>query len=176
MTPRGLTLLFTGDGKGKTTSALGLALRALGSGLSVQIFQFIKGSWVPGEQKAMQTFGNKVSWTVLGRGFVKKGTPEELDALREEHLTAFEVAEKAVLSPTADLVILDEILYLVHYGLLDEERVLELIHRKPATLHLAMTGRGATPALIEAADLVTEMRPIKHPYEKGIQAQPGIEF
>lgn len=174
---RGLVILNTGSGKGKTTAALGMALRAIGSGMKVMVRQFIKGAWVPGEVKVASKLDGLLDIRALGDGFLKKDASAEERAAMQVNVCALfaEVCEE-IYNTDAALVILDEVLYCVHYGLLPESAVLDLIARKKPDMHLILTGRGATPALIDAADLVTEMQPVKHPYEQGIRAQRGIEF
>ncbi|RMG84649.1 MAG: cob(I)yrinic acid a,c-diamide adenosyltransferase [Candidatus Dadabacteria bacterium] len=175
MARRGLVIVHTGPGKGKTTAALGLALRAVGQGLRVAMVQFIKGSWKYGELKAPE-FLPGFEITPMGRGFVNLGSeePDPQDvALARETLAA---AREKLLSGRYDMVILDEINYAVDYGLVPVEDVLRLIREKPQGVHLVLTGRNARPEVIEAADLVTEMREIKHPFREGVKAQKGIEF
>ncbi|MFW5856530.1 MAG: cob(I)yrinic acid a,c-diamide adenosyltransferase [Planctomycetota bacterium] len=175
---RGLVLLHTGAGKGKTTAALGLAMRAAGHGMRVLLRQFIKGGWTPGEAKALARFDDCIDHRAVGRGFVrpKALAPEALARERTAAAEAFAAASAEAKASDADLVIFDEALYLVDFGLLDEARILAFLAERPPQRHVVLTGRGATPALIEAADLVTEMTCIKHPYDAGIPAQPGIEF
>ena len=172
---KGLVIVHTGNGKGKTTAALGLALRAVGQGLKVCMVQFIKGSWKYGELRAPE-FLPGFEIHPMGRGFVDLGAkephPEDV-ALGRRTLAA---AREKVLSGEYGLVILDEVNYAVTYGLVDVADVLSLIRDKPPALHLVLTGRDARPEVIEAADLVTEMREIKHPFQQGIKAQRGVEF
>lgn len=168
---RGLIIVHTGDGKGKTTAALGLAIRAFGAGLKVLILQFIKGVRRSGELEALDALGIEVRQ--LGLGFTSKG---ELDEHKAAAQAAIESARKEILSGAWDLIILDEINYAVKFGLLSAAEVLELITIRPPQLHLVFTGRDALPELIDAADLVTEMKLIKHPFQSGVAAQAGIEF
>jgi len=175
MARRGLVIVHTGNGKGKTTAALGLALRAVGQGLKVAMVQFIKGSWKYGELRAPE-FLPGFEIQPMGRGFVDLGSarpdPEDV-ALAQE---TFVAARDKVLGGQYDMVILDEVNYAVSYGLLDVGSVLELIREKPVEVHLVLTGRDARPEVVEAADLVTEMREVKHAFRKGVKAQKGIEF
>ncbi len=171
MERHGLILVHTGDGKGKTTAALGLAVRACGAGLKVLILQFIKGQRRSGELKALDALGIEVRQ--LGLGFLTK---ENFDAQKKSALSAIELARREIFSGAWDLIILDEINYAVKFGLLGAEEILELIKIRPPQLHLVFTGRDALPELIDAADLVTEMKLIKHPFQKGVAAQSGIEF
>lgn len=171
MERRGLIIVHTGDGKGKTTAALGLAIRAFGAGLKVLILQFIKGARRSGELEALDALGIEVRQ--LGLGFI---TEENFDEQKQSARTALELARREILSGAWDLVILDEINYAVKFGLLNAEDILSLIKIRPPQLHLVFTGRAALPELIDAADLVTEMKLIKHPFKQGIKAQSGIEF
>lgn len=171
MERRGLIIVHTGDGKGKTTAALGLAIRAFGAGLKVLILQFIKGARRSGELEAFDALGIEVRQ--LGLGFI---TEENIAEQKQSARTALEIARQEILSGAWDLVILDEINYAVKFGLLDAEDILSLIKIRPPQLHLVFTGRDALSELIDAADLVTEMKLIKHPFKHGIKAQEGIEF
>lgn len=171
MERRGLVIVHTGDGKGKTTAALGLALRAYGAGLKVLIMQFIKGRRRSGELTALDALGIEVRQ--MGLGFITK---DNFDEQRRSAQTALELAKEEILSGTWDLIILDEINYAVKFELLDAQDLLSLIKIRPEPLHLVLTGRDALPELIDVADLVTEMKLIKHPFKQGIKAQSGIEF
>ncbi len=171
MERHGLIIVHTGDGKGKTTAALGLALRAFGAGLRVLILQFIKGKKDSGELKALKLLGVEIRQ--CGLGFITK---ENFAEQKKSARSAIELAQKEILSGAWDLIILDEINYAVKFGLLDALEILSLIEIRPPELHLVFTGRDALPELIEVADLVTEMKLIKHPFQKGIVAQSGIEF
>ncbi len=177
---KGLLLIHTGAGKGKTTAALGTALRAAGNGMRVLVLQFLKGSWHYGEAEAAAALnalpGFSFELRKLGRGFVKVGgaeaDPEDLRMVEE----GWAQAEEEILRGDWDLIVLDEILYVISYKMLDPERVAEVMRRKPEMLHLILTGRNAHPLLMELADTVTEMREVKHAYQKGILAQRGIEY
>ncbi len=172
---KGLLMVYTGDGKGKTTSALGMALRSAGHGLKVCVVQFIKGSWKYGELEAMKRFDAEIDFHVMGRGFTFKS--DDLEKDRALALEAWECVQLAMFSGEYHLVILDEFTYLLNYGMVDLAPVLDVLAQKPDGLHVAITGRGAPAPLIAAADLVTEMREIKHPFkDAGIMAQKGIEF
>ena len=168
---RGLVIVHTGDGKGKTTAALGLAIRAWGAGLKVLILQFIKGGRRSSELAALDALGIEVRQ--LGLGFTNQG---DLDEHRAAAQAAIESARRAITSGAWDLIIFDEINYAVKFGLLDAGAVLELVTLRPPQMHLVFTGRDALPALIDAADLVTEMKLVKHPFQSGVPAQAGIEF
>lgn len=178
METKGLIMVHTGDGKGKTTAALGLALRAWGSGLRVMILQFIKGGWKYGELDAIAKLGEidgRIEIRPLGLGLMSKSEAE-----RQQHIEAarkaMAEAEKVVVSGEYDLVILDEINYAIKFGLIEIADVLSLLEKKPLQEHILLTGRDAREELIDKADLVTEMKLIKHPFQKGIKAQRGIEF
>ena len=176
-TRKGLIIIHTGPGKGKTTAALGMALRAVGQGLRVLMVQFIKGSWHYGELDAARMLGEeRFKILPMGRGFVKVGAakpdPEDVRLVEE----AWQFAREKILSGEYDLVILDEINYAISYKMLSPEKVVDMLQKKPEMVHVILTGRDAHPAIVELADLVTEMREIKHPYEKGIVAQRGIEY
>ena len=171
MEKRGLIIVHTGDGKGKTTAALGLAIRAFGAGLKVLILQFIKGARRSGELTALEALGIEV-WQ-LGLGFI---TEENFPEQKKSARIALETARQEISSGAWDLIVLDEINYAVKFGLLSAEEILSLIKIRPPELHLVFTGRDALPELIDAADLVTEMKLIKHPFQSGIVAQSGIEF
>lgn len=172
-----MIIVNTGKGKGKTTAALGLALRAWGQGMRILILQFIKGSYHYGELDALQALPeNRIQIVQLGRGFTHRAT----GVTKQQHLEAIQAglaqAEQEIKSDDWDMIILDEINYAVKFGLVDEATVLRLIEEKPQRLHLVLTGRDAAPAIIERADLVTEMQEIKHPFHQGVKAQKGIEF
>ena len=178
--PHGLVIVHTGDGKGKTTAALGLALRAWGDGLRVLILQFIKGGWRCGELNAIAALaksaaGGTIELRQMGKGFTRKG---DVDAAEHQRAAqeALADARAAITSGAWDLVILDEINYAVKFGLLDVSDVLALLDARPPALHVVLTGRVAAPELIARADLVTEMHLVKHPFQQGVKAQKGIEF
>ena len=173
---RGLLLINTGPGKGKTTAAMGTALRAVGNGMRVLMLQFLKGSWHYGELDAVQAFGQNFVMKQMGRGFVKVGGAE---ADAEDLLMvqkAWAEARDAIYSGEWDMVVLDEINYAISYGMLDPAKVVETLKSKPEMVHVILTGRNAHPTIVEAADTVTEMRQVKHAYEKGVMAQRGIEY
>lgn len=172
METKGLLLVFTGKGKGKTTAALGMALRASGHGLPVCVIQFIKGSWHYGEMDALPKLG--VELHVMGRGFTWNS--DNPDADRRLALEAWDFACQRMASGKDRLLILDELTYLLHYGMLDEADCLAALARRPPDLHVVVTGRYAPEGLVAAADLVTEMQEIRHPLRKGVKAQAGIEF
>ena len=172
---KGLKIVFTGQGKGKTTAALGMAIRALGHGENVAIVQFIKGGWEPGESKAFEIYGEQIKWHALGEGF----TWETQDRQRDKELAnlAWKKSLEYLSSSKYKLVILDEINIAIKLGYLSVKEVIQGIRRRPNLTHVVLTGRGAKNELIEIADLVTEMNLIKHPFkEQGIKAQEGVEF
>ena len=173
-TAKGLLMVFTGNGKGKTTSALGLTFRALGHGQKVCFIQFIKGSWKYGELETATRFKDLLDFHVMGRGFTWKSDDLEKDiAVARE---AWEFAKKIIAENRHHLVVLDELTYLATYKMIDEQEIVDVLTSRDPSLHIVVTGRGAGDKLCRAADLVTEMREIKHPYKLGIKAQKGIEF
>lgn len=173
---KGLILINTGNGKGKTTAALGLAFRAWGQGMKVLVLQFIKGGWKYGELKAAEKLGENFEIRQMGEGFIKGADDSSLEEHRHAAGEALKAAGTEITSGKYDMIILDEVIYAIHYGLVTLNDVLALLDRKPESLHLVLTGRNAPPELIERADLVSEMKEIKHPYTQGIPAQKGIEF
>lgn len=172
---KGLVLVFTGDGKGKTTAALGLVLRTLGHGEQVAVIQFIKGGWQPGEARALELFGEALHWHALGEGFTWETQDRERD--RELVQRAWSRSLDYLADPGRKLVVLDEVNVALKLGYLETEQVLEGLATRPALTHVALTGRGAPAALLERADLVTEMKLMRHPFrEQGVKAQAGIEY
>ncbi|MEW6657996.1 MAG: cob(I)yrinic acid a,c-diamide adenosyltransferase [Thermodesulfobacteriota bacterium] len=171
---KGLLMVFTGNGKGKTTAALGLALRSAGHGLKVCFIQFIKGNWQSGELKAVKRFEDLIDFHVMGKGFTWKSADLEKDKAAARH--AWQFAQEAMASKQYHLVVLDEFTYLLKYGIIDLPPVLASLKNRPADLHVTITGRDAPQELLAAADMVTEMRVIKHPFQDGIKAQKGVEF
>ncbi len=171
---KGLVIVNTGNGKGKSTSAFGVLLRAWGRGFRICVIQFIKaetGQW--GEIKAAKKLG--IDWFTTGDGFT--WTSKDMDETIARARHGWEIAREKILSKNYDLIILDEFTYTMHYEWLNTAEVIGWLKaNKPEDTHLIITGRDAPAALIEYADLVTEMQEIKHPYQKGIQAQAGIEF
>ena len=172
---KGLILVFTGQGKGKTTAGLGLVLRTLGHGERVAIVQFIKGGWEPGEARALKAFGDQVAWHALGEGF----TWETQDRQRDQQLVgeAWQTALAYLRDGNVKLVLLDELNVALKLGYIEADTVIAGLRERPELCHVAVTGRGAPNDLIEAADLVTEMTLVHHPFrEQGVKAQAGIEF
>ncbi len=179
MSDKGLILVNTGNGKGKTTAALGVALRAVGQGLKVLILQFIKSGTNYGELKGLALLGDTVEIRSMGKGFIyykKEGTPEEMAAHKAAAQEAWAMAVNEVQSNHWDLIIMDEINNAVNYGLVDVHEVVHMLAHKPEKLHIILTGRYAKQEIINLADTVTEMNVVKHAYEKGIKAAKGIEF
>ena len=168
---KGVVILITGNGKGKTSSALGQAFRALGQGWKVCFLQFIKGEWTTGEKKLAQKFTGQLLFRSLGKGFTWEGELAEHIKVGRE---AFQFARKEIMRGKYDLVILDELTYLIRYEIITEQEVLELIAKRPAGLHLVITGRNATKGLIEACDIVSEIKAIKFPQDA--PAREGIEY
>jgi cob(I)alamin adenosyltransferase len=176
-TRKGLIVVYTGPGKGKTTAALGAAFRAVGQGLKVLMVQFIKGSWHYGELDAAKMLGNgRFEILPMGRGFVKVGAekPDAEDVRKVEE--AWRFAQGKIQSGEYGLVILDEINYAISYKMLDPAAVVTALKEKPEALHVILTGRNAHASIVECADLVTEMREVKHPYQQGVLAQKGIDY
>ncbi len=171
---KGLLAVFTGNGKGKTTAALGLALRAAGHGMRIAVIQFIKGSRTCGEFAAVKRFDDLIDFHVMGRGFT--WASEDIEKDRAAARTAWRLASEIIAVGARDMVILDELTYLMHHAMVDAGTILPVLVHRPARMHVIVTGRYAPPALIEAADLVTEMTEIKHPFKAGTKAQKGIEY
>jgi len=172
---KGLIQVYTGDGKGKTTAALGLALRALGHGLSVYMIQFLKGSKATGEFKMAKRLSPNLVIKPMGRNvFVDTKRPAKID--RDLAKNALDLARKIMMGGDYDIVILDEVNVAVHMGLIPIEDLLELIQQKPSHVEVVLTGRYAKPQIIDRADLVTEMRNVRHYYDKRISGRKGIEM
>jgi len=173
---KGLVIVFTGEGKGKTTAALGMALRAAGHKMRTLVLQFIKGSWRSGEIEAAKNLAQYLQIETAGEGFVdpaaKTPRPEDIE-LAEKGL---ERCREAAASGKYDTIVLDEINYVLKYGFLKVEDVLKVIREKPDKMHLVLTGRDAPKEIIDAADMVTEMRGVKHPFQSGGEARKGIEY
>ena len=173
---KGLIIVYTGNGKGKTTAAMGMALRAVGHNLKVLMAQFIKGSWKYGELKAIERLHPHFEIVRLGEGFIGPDKDAPSQNQIQSVVTAWEFCKEKIRSGQYNMIILDEINYVIDYRLLPLEWVLDTLQKKPEGLHLVLTGRNAHPRIIEAADLVTEMKEIKHPFKSGTKAQRGIEF
>ena len=172
---KGLIIINTGHGKGKTTAALGMGLRTIGHGHKVAIIQFIKGGWEPGESLALKMFGDKLKFHACGEGF----TWETQNRNKDINLvnSSWEKAKNYLRDPTYKLIILDEIIVAIKLGYIDENEIINGINFRPKLTHVVLTGRGASKKLIDSADLVTEMKLIHHPFrEQGVKAQEGIEY
>lgn len=176
MKRRGLIVVFTGDGQGKTTAALGLALRAAGREMRTVMVQFIKGSWKYGELAGAKMLEPYFTIRPMGRGFVRVGAEEPDEADVRAATEAFEAARECINSGKYDVVILDEINYAVHYRLVSAEEVVALLRGKPEGVHVVLTGRHAPPEVVACADMVTEMLELKHVFRQGEDAVPGIQF
>src|SRR2546426_55302 len=173
----GLLIIYTGSGKGKTSAAMGTAFRAVGQGMKVLMVQFIKGSWHYGElDSAKMIPEDRFQIIPMGRGFVKVGTekPEQEDVEMVRRCWAF--AKEKLHAGACDLLVLDEINYAIHYGMLPADEVASTLAGRPENVHVILTGRNAHPTLVDMADLVTEMKEIKHPFQKGIMAARGIDY
>ena len=177
MEQEGLTIVYTGKGKGKTTAALGIVLRAIGYGKKICMIQFIKGSWHYGEMYSSNRLEPEFEMVAIGKGFVgiidDKSSKEDHENIANE---AIKISRERIQSGKYDIIILDEINYAIKLGLIKVEDVIDLIKSKPEKLDLVLTGNYAVNEIIDLADLVTEMREIKHPFQKGIKARKGIDF
>lgn len=172
---KNLVILNTGNGKGKTTAALGTAFRAMGHGWRVCMVQFIKGKWKPGEVRMAQKVpAGQFEIIPMGEGFTWES--ENLNKDKATAQRAWEIAKTKLLSGEYQLMILDEITYTISYNFLELEDILETIRNRPSNVNVILTGRRAHPALVELADLVSEVQEVKHPYRQGILAQVGIEY
>ncbi|CDZ38241.1 Cob(I)yrinic acid a,c-diamide adenosyltransferase [Neorhizobium galegae bv. officinalis] len=171
---KGLLIVHTGSGKGKSTAAFGLALRMLGNNRRVGVVQFIKGAWSTGEQPALAVFGDRVVWHTMGEGFTWETQDLKRDVAAAEK--AWEKALELMADETIGLVILDELNIALRYDYLDLDKVVAALQARRPDLHVVVTGRNAKQALIEAADMVTEMSLVKHHFKAGVKAQAGIEF
>jgi cob(I)alamin adenosyltransferase len=173
----GIVIVYTGNGKGKTTASLGVALRAIGHGFRVCMVQFIKGEWHYGELNSIKKLEPDFELIVAGKGFI--GIIDD-DHAFEEHVraakTALDIVEQKISLDTFDIIILDEINYALHLGVLQLADVMKILQNRPKHLSLILTGNHACEEIITLADLVTEMKEIKHPYKKGIKAKRGIDF
>jgi len=174
---RGVILVLTGGGKGKTSSAFGLALRSAGHGMKVCIIQFMKGRFSCGEKKAVEKMLPDIELHVSGKGFYEiPGDRHPADEHRTSAKKALKLAQKKMASGAYDVIILDEINVALNMGLLEMQEVLSIIENKPPTMHLILTGRDAHPKVIDLADTVTEMKEVKHAFRKGLKPVKGIDF
>ena len=172
---KGLLIVHTGKGKGKSTAAFGLVARAIGNGMKIGVVQYVKGKWETGERQVLEHFSDQVTIRTMGEGFTWETQDKARDIAAAE--AAWEVSKEMIDDPSYDLVILDELNIVLRYDYLDLEAVLDTFRKKRGMLHIVVTGRNAKPELIDAADLVTEMTQIKHPFrDQNVRAQKGIEF
>ena len=171
---RGLLIVHTGKGKGKTTAAMGLAARCIGHGMKVGLVQFVKGVWETGERRVLESFPELCIMKAMGEGFTWETQDRQRDIAAAQR--AWETAQEMIADPSFKMVILDELNIVLRYGYIAIDDVLPVLQGKPRDLHIVVTGRNANEKLIEAADLVTEMTAVKHPFRSGVKAQPGIEF
>jgi len=171
---KGLLIVHTGPGKGKSTAAFGLALRALGRGFRVGVVQFIKGAWSTGERVAIERFGSQVEWRTMGEGFTWETQDRARDVAAAE--AAWEAAKRMMADPSIRLIVLDELNIALRYDYLKLSEVVEALRARRADLHVVVTGRNAKAELIEAADCVTEFSLVKHHFAAGVRAQAGVEF
>src|ERR1700687_3601989 len=171
---RGLVIVHTGAGKGKSTAAFGMVLRCLGHGMRVGVVQFVKGAWGTGERDVLAKFPDLVTCRAMGEGFTWDTQDRERDIAAAR--AAWEMAKEMIADPSYSMVLLDELNIVLRYDYLPLTEVLAALKAKPRDLHVVVTGRNAKPELIDLADLVTEMKLVKHPFRAGVKAQPGIEF
>jgi cob(I)alamin adenosyltransferase len=171
---RGLLIVLTGSGKGKSSSGFGMVARALGWGMRVAVVQFIKGKWQTGEKRFFRSFPELVTFEVMGEGFSWDVQDRARDVTAAEK--AWERSKELIRDPAFEFVLLDEINIAIRNDYLNIEAVVDFLRERPLDKHICLTGRDARPSLIEIADLVTEMTLIKHPFEKGFKAQRGVEF
>ena len=171
---KGLLIVHTGKGKGKSTAAFGMVFRAIGHGYKVGIVQFVKGAWGTGERDILENYPELVTIKAMGEGFTWDTQDRQRDIAAAR--AAWETAKEMIADPTYKMVLLDELNIVLRYEYLPLEEVLEVLRAKPRDTHVIVTGRNAREELIEIADLVTEMTEIKHPFRSGVKAQPGIEF
>jgi cob(I)alamin adenosyltransferase len=171
---KGLLIVNTGPGKGKSTAAFGLALRALGAGLDVGVVQFIKGAWETGERTALAVFGDRIVWKTMGEGFTWETQDKARDIAAAR--AGWNAAKTMMADPRFGLIVLDELNIALRYEYLPLDEVVQTLLARRSMLHVVVTGRNAKPELIEAADLVTEMTTVKHHFAAGVKAQKGIEF
>lgn len=171
---KGLIILYTGAGKGKTSAALGQIFRAIGHGMKICMIQFIKGRWKTGEMKTAEKFPDLLEFHIKGKGFTFNS--KKIDKHIKAGKDAWEFAKKKIFSDKYELIVLDELTYLIKYKIIKEDEILIVLRNKPKRLHILITGRDATEGLIESSDIVSKIENVKHPFQKGIKAQKGIEF
>ncbi len=171
---KGLLIVHTGKGKGKSTAAFGLVFRAIGHGFKICIVQFVKGAWGTGERDVLEKFSDQVTIKAMGEGFTWETQDRQRDIAAATQ--AWEEAKRMIADPDLQMVLLDELNIVLRYGYIDLDEVVEVLKAKPEMKHVIVTGRNAKDEIIEIADLVTEMTQIKHPFRDGVKAQVGIEF
>ena len=171
---KGLLIVHTGKGKGKSTAAFGMVFRSIGHGMKVGVVQFVKGAWATGERTVLEKFPDLVTIKAMGEGFTWETQDRERDIAHAR--AGWEEAKRMIADPQLSLVLLDELNIVLRYDYLPTEEVIEALRKKPADKHVIVTGRNAKDEMIEIADLVTEMEQVKHPFRSGVKAQKGIEF
>ncbi len=171
---KGLTIVHTGKGKGKSTAAFGMIFRALGNGMKVGVVQFVKGKWATGERVVLEKMGDQVTMTSMGEGFTWETQDRQRDI--EAARIAWDKAKELIMDDEHQMVLCDELNIVLRYDYLPVEEIIEVLKSKPAMTHVIITGRNAREELIEIADLVTDMTMVKHPFRSGIKAQVGVEF
>ncbi|MDA4844676.1 cob(I)yrinic acid a,c-diamide adenosyltransferase [Hoeflea poritis] len=171
---KGLTIVHTGKGKGKSTAAFGMIFRAIGNDMKVGVVQFVKGKWGTGERKVLEAFPDQVTLATMGEGFTweTQDRQRDIEAARQ----AWEKAREMILDDVHDMVLCDELNIVLRYDYLPVDEIIETLKQKPEMKHVIITGRNAKDELIDFADLVTEMEMVKHPFRSGVKAQVGIEF
>lgn len=171
---KGLLIVHTGKGKGKSTAAFGMVFRCIGHGMKAGVVQFVKGAWATGERTVLEKFPELVTIKAMGEGFTWETQDRERDIAHAR--SGWEEAKRMIADPQYSLVLLDELNIVLRYDYLPTEEIIEVLRSKPADKHVIVTGRNAKDELIEIADLVTEMEQVKHPFRSGVKAQKGIEF
>jgi len=171
---KGLIIVHTGKGKGKSTAAFGMVFRCIGHGMKAGVVQFVKGAWATGERTVLEKFPDLVTIKAMGEGFTWETQNRERDIAHAR--AGWEEAKRMIADPQLQLVLLDELNIVLRYDYLPTEEVIEILRNKPADKHVIVTGRNAKDELIEIADLVTEMEQVKHPFRSGVKAQKGIEY
>ncbi len=171
---KGLVMVHTGKGKGKSTAAFGMVFRAIGNGMRVGVVQFVKGKWGTGERKVLEAFPAQVEMATMGEGFTWETQDRQRDIAAAQG--AWEKAKAMIMDPDLQMVLLDELNIVLRYDYLEVGEIIEFLKHKPEMKHVIITGRNAKDELIEFADLVTEMEMVKHPFRSGVKAQIGVEF
>jgi cob(I)alamin adenosyltransferase len=171
---KGLVIVHTGKGKGKSTAAFGMIFRAIGNGMQVGVVQFVKGKWGTGERKVLEAFPDQVEMATMGEGFTWETQNRQRDIAAAR--AAWEKAKVMIFDPAIEMVLCDELNIVLRYDYLPIEEVIDVLRQKPTMTHVVITGRNARPELVELADLVTEMEMIKHPFRSGVKAQRGVEY